>query len=127
MPLRALIHLPTGLALALFRPHRTINDVAFRHLIVAGPHQLFLNQILNLLDVNRRLPQFHHPPSHRTRDLRCSRGIHSKGQEGLTNRDFNFRLVPRHDLTLSPNQTGGANWSVPSSGSRHEPVSPLGN
>ena len=59
----------------------TEQDVAFRSLVVALAHQLLLNPILDVLDVDELRLAFPDLPSHRIRDIAGGSGIHVNRQK----------------------------------------------
>ena len=80
---------------------------------MAGPHELFLNEILNLLDMNGRVAQFDHSQGHPAGDRRSRGGVHPQGEERLPNRHLDLRLIPRHRLSQSADELGRADGCIP--------------
>jgi hypothetical protein len=80
------------LFLANARTLGAIEDVMFRGLEMALAHQLLLNHVLDVLDVDERLIAAANALGDRLGDVHGGLGILLDGQEGLSDRDFNLRL-----------------------------------
>ena len=83
---------------------RPVEDVALGNLEKPLPHQLLLNHILHVLDMNEGAIPASDAGGHRARDLDGALGILFGGQKRLAARDFDFAFIPRHDRTVAADQ-----------------------
>ena len=69
-----------------------------------GLHQLLLNNVLNLLDVNKRLASIFHSIGHSLGHVDGRRAVFFLREKRFPNRNLDFVLVPTDDLIGSADQ-----------------------
>src|SRR5690606_19311119 len=76
-------------------------DERLGDLIVAGLHQLLLDHVLYLLDVDKRLLGGMDPLGHGAGNRHRGRGVALEGQKCLPDRNLDLLLVPRYNLVVA--------------------------
>ena len=92
------------IAFALYPTACTVKDVRLCNFEEAMFHQLFLDDVLHILDIDERLPGTDCPSAHFIRNLHSRCRIKVQGKEGFTDRHFDFGRIPWHHLTASTDQ-----------------------
>jgi hypothetical protein len=89
---------------ALLGPEGAVLDVGAGDLEVAGLHQLLLHHVLDLLDVDKRLPRGEHPLGDGPGDADRRGGVALERQEGLADGDLDLLLDEGHHLVVAADE-----------------------
>ena len=84
-----------------------IEDVMFGGLVVALAHELFLDDVLDVLDVDEGLVTAANALGDALGDVDGGLGIFLDGEEGLADGDFNFGFRPWDDVAVAANEADG--------------------
>ena len=81
-----------------------VENVALGDLVKSLPHELLLNHVLHVLDMNERTLAAADAGADRTSDLNCAFGVFLCGEKCLSAGDFDLALVPRNNRAVTTDQ-----------------------
>lgn len=81
-----------------------VEDVALGGFVVALAHEFFLNEVLNVLDVDKGMALAAHAVGHSGGDGGGRFWVGLDGEEGFAAGDFDFYGIPGHDAAIAADE-----------------------